>query len=62
MVKWLITISGVGPFNKEDKVVSRQLELPEEETPVDWFLTYPSLNGGDFKVMALLNFWKIEED
>jgi len=60
--KWLVTVQGYDSYYSPPTVtMSKAIILPENETPVDWFLKEPTLyHRFEFKPEALLNFWLID--
>lgn len=61
--KWLVTVHGYDegwPIKHPTITVSKVIELPSKETPIDWFLKGPTIMFKyKFKATALLNFWEI---
>jgi len=59
---WLITVAGFNNnYNPPQTMVSGRIELPEGETPGDWFLTKPKCyHRFEFIPHALVAFCKVK--
>lgn len=60
--KWLVTVAGYSNgYTPPNTMVSVEIELPEDETPGDWFLTRPKCyHRFKFTPHALINFCKVK--
>lgn len=60
--KWLVTVEGIDHhYNPAAARVSKVITLPENETPVEWFLSKPTCYYRfEFVPVALIGFWEVK--
>lgn len=62
--KWMVTIWGIdGNYNPMHEMLTLEIDLKDNETPIDWFKKKPKVYCRfEFVPHALINFWEMGKE